>query len=373
MKFIAYYRKSTESEDRQLLSLDAQEREALQLSEKYNLNVVKTFKESMSAKSAGRPLFNEMIKMIQAGKADGIVCWKLDRLARNFIDGGLVIDMLQHGIIQEIQTSEGVFRPGDDVTLLALKFGVANQYSRNLSVDVKRGNREKLAHGGWPGPAKFGYKNDKAEKTIVVDPIKSKYVIRMFELYSTGSYGFKEISQILFDEGLRTGTGKKFFSGNIHRLMDEPFYYGMMLRDGKLHPGNHTPIISKELYDKVQDVLHNRHRPRPKNHFFPLRGFMTCEKCGCALTASLKKGHAYYYCTNGKGICSEHKTYMRENTLYPIVASLMEKLNIDEEAIEMMHQSAKEDIGLDAEILHFHSNHPQNPSKRSHSQRKQTA
>ena len=95
MKYIAYYRKSTEAEDRQLLSLDSQEREALSLAEKHNLTITKTFKESMSAKSSGRPLFNEMMKMIQSGKADGIICWKLDRLARNFIDGGLIIDLLQ--------------------------------------------------------------------------------------------------------------------------------------------------------------------------------------------------------------------------------------------------------------------------------------
>ena len=343
MKYIAYYRKSTENEDRQLLSLDGQEREALMLAERHNLTIIKTFKESMSAKSTGRPLFNEMMKMIQTGKADGIICWKLDRLARNFIDGGLIIDLLQHGVIQEIQTSEGVHRPGDDVMLLAIKFGMANQYSRNLAVDVKRGNREKLARGGWPCFAPFGYKNDKANKTIVVNEEKAKYVVRAFELYSTGSYGLKDIAKILYDEGLRTGTGGKFLFGNIRRFIDNPFYCGLMRRDDKLYVGNHEPLITKDLFDKTQDVLHNRHRPRPQNHFFPLRGFMTCEKCGCALTATIKKGHHYYYCTNGRGKCDEHKTYLRENTLYPIVAGLFENLNIDEETIQLLYESAQEE------------------------------
>jgi DNA invertase Pin-like site-specific DNA recombinase len=346
MKFVAYYRKSTESEDRQLLSLDAQEREALFLADKNTLTIAKTFKESMSAKSPGRPLFNEMMKLIQSGKIDAIVCWKLDRLARNFIDGGLIIDLLQRGVIKEIQTSEGVHRPGDDVMLLAIKFGMANQYSRSLSVDVKRGNREKFARGGWPGRAKFGYENDKGDKTVYPDG-DAPYVIRAFELYATGSYSFKDIAGILYEEGLRTGTGKKVPGGNIHRFISDPFYYGMMRKYGRLQAGNHTPLISKDLFDQAQRVLENKNRPRPQNHFFPLRGFMYCEDCGCMLTASLKKGHQYYYCTNGKGICSEHKTYLREKTLYPIVASLFEKITIDEEMVEMLYLSAKEDTELE--------------------------
>ena len=349
LKYILYCRKSTESDDRQVLSLDSQEKELLALAEKLGIKVVKVLRESKSAKAPGRPVFDEMMKVFENGKADAIICWKIDRLTRNPVDGGRIQWLLQNNKIKQIQTFEKNFLPTDNVLLMSIEQAMASQYIRDLAINVKRGQRAKLEKGWWPGFAKFGYKNDKANKTIIVDDYKSKYVIRAFELYSTGSYGFKEISQILFDEGLRTGTGKKFVAGNIHRLMDEPYYYGMTLRDGKLYESKHTPLISKELFDKVQDVLHNRNRPRPKNHFFPLRGFMTCEKCGCALTASLKKGHQYYYCTNGKGICSEHKTYLRENTLYPIVASLMEKLNIDEEVIEMMYQSAKEDIGLDAE------------------------
>lgn len=219
--------------------------------------------------------------------------------------------------------------------------------NRAGSVNVKRGNKEKLNSGGWPGTAPFGYLNDKLTKTIILDPVRAKYLVRAFELYATGSYGFKQISQILHDEGLRTNTGRKFFSGNIHRFIDNSFYCGLMMRGGKLYQGNHEPLVSKELFDQAQDVLHNRNRPRPKTHFFPLRGFMTCEVCGCSLTASLKKGHHYYYCTNSKGNCPEHKTYMREKTLYPIVGSLFEKLNLDEEVIEMMYRSAKEETGYD--------------------------
>jgi DNA invertase Pin-like site-specific DNA recombinase len=209
LKFILYCRKSTESDDRQVLSLDSQEKELLALAEKLQIKVVKVFRESKSAKAPGRPVFDEMMKIFDSGKADAILCWKIDRLTRNPLDGGRIQWLLQNNKIKCIQTFEKCYYPNDNVLLMSIEQAMANQYIRDLAVNVKRGQRAKLEKGWWPGFAKFGYKNDKANKTIVVDEYKSKYVIRAFELYATGSYGFKEIANILFDEVLRTGTGKK--------------------------------------------------------------------------------------------------------------------------------------------------------------------
>ncbi len=361
LKFILYCRKSTDTDDKQILSLDSQENELKELVKKENYQIVEVLRESMSAKAPGRPIFNEMLKKIKAGKADAILCWKIDRITRNPIDSGQLQWLLQNSIIKLIRTYEKSYLPTDNAILMGVESSQSSQFIRDLSENVKRGNRAKLEKGEWTCRALFGYKNDKVNKKIIIDPVKSKYAIRAFELYSTGSHSFKEISDILYDEGLRTnGKRGKYFKGSIHKFIDNPFYYGLMLRDGKLYPGNHTPLITKELFDKVQDVLHDRHRPRPQNHFFPLRGFLKCEKCGCALTSAVKKGHHYYYCTNGRGNCSEHKKYLRENTLYPIIASLFEKMNIDEEAIEMMYQSAKEqcehDFDYSESILTTHKN-----------------
>ena len=351
MKFVLYCRKSTESDDRQVLSLDSQEKELLALAERLGLEIVKIFRESKSAKAPGRPVFNEMLKFVSSGKAEAILCWKVDRLTRNPIDSGQIQWLLQNGNIQRIQTFEKNFLPSDNVLLMSIEQGMASQYIRDLSSNIKRGNRAKLEKGEWPNRAPFGYLNDKATKNICINPVNSKYVVRAFELYSTGSYSFKQISEILFNEGLRALTGKKFFSGNIYRLVKSSFYCGIMERDGKLYLGTYPPIISKDLFDKVQEVIHNKNRPRSKTHFFPLRGFLVCGNCGCSLTACLKKGYDNYYCTNSKGVCTEHKTYMRENTLYPIVASLLKKLYLDEELIDILYASAKEKLGLDDEYL----------------------
>jgi DNA invertase Pin-like site-specific DNA recombinase len=342
MKYILYCRKSTDTEDRQVLSLDSQERELLDIAKRHNLSVVKVLRESMSAKSAGRPIFDQMMKMIDSGKADAILCWKLDRLARNFVDGGKVIDNLQKSVIKEIRTYEAAHIPSDNVLLLAVQLGMANQYIRDLSVNVKRGNREKLSRGEWPNHAPFGYLNDKATKTITIDPIRSKYVPRAFDLYITGSHGFQDISDILYAEGLRTRSGGKVLKSHVQRILGSVFYTGLMERDGKYYNGNHQPLVSKDIFDQAQDVMHYRIHPKPQHLFFPLRGFLTCETCGCALTASLKKGHQYYYCTNGKQKCDEHKGYMRETYLYEKVSNLFEMLDFSERKIEIMYQAAKE-------------------------------
>src|SRR3989344_5201525 len=291
MKYIIYCRKSIEAEDRQVLSLESQEKELVDIAERNNLNVVKVFHESMSAKSVGRPIFNQMMKMVLSGKADGILCWKLDRLARNFIDGGQIIDSLQRGIIKEIRTHESIHYPNETGFILAMQFGMANQYSRDLSTNVKRGNRAKLERGGWPNHAPYGYLNDRATKTVLVDNNSAHHIKRIFELYGSGGHHLREVAKILYEEGFRTHTGKMIRSGYVHRIIKNPFYYGMMLREGKLYEGKHQPIITKNLFDQAQDVLSGKLHPREQTLFFHLRGILKCSNLWCMLSASRKKGH----------------------------------------------------------------------------------
>ncbi len=352
MKYIIYCRKSTDSDDRQILSLESQESELKKIAEINNLDIVKVFTESMSAKSQGRPVFNQMLKMIQQGKADAILCWKLNRLARNFIDGGQIIDLLQKGIIKQIKTYEATHNPDENSLILAVNFGMANQFIRDLSVDVKRGNRTKLEKGDYPNRPPVGYLNDKLNKKIIVDEERKKYVVRMFELYSTGGYSFKEISEILFTEGLSSKSGKQIRKDKIQEMLKNPFYYGAMKWNDKLYQGNHTPFIPKHLYDTCQEVGEKRKHPHAEKHFFPLRGFLTCEICGCMYTTTLKKGkYNYYYCTNGKGICDSHKSYMTDNDIYERFVPILEMLTVDEELVEIMYQSALEQSYADNEYF----------------------
>ena len=344
MEYIIYCRKSSEAEDRQVLSIDSQLSELQTLAKRENLKVKKVFKESMSAKAPGRPVFNEMMNYIKENKGEeiGLLVWKLDRLSRNSVDGGVLIWMIDTREIAEIKTYEKVFKnTSDDKFIMNLDFGMSKKFVDDLSVNVKRGNRAKLEKGGWPNRAPLGYLNNKSKNTIVIDKKLSGYVIRMFELCASGKYNFQEISNILFEEGLRTKSGKKVFKSTIQRILNKPFYYGVMERDGKFYKGNHKPLITKELFDKAQLAIQQRNRPKRQTLFFPYRGFINCS-CGCMYTATIKKGHNYYYCTNGKGQCEAHKKYLPSPIAGDLLAQVLEEIKFDEEFIDISYEAYKE-------------------------------
>ena len=150
IRYFLYARKSSESEDRQMASIDSQIAELQKIADEMGLDVADRFSESRSAKGPGRPVFNQMVQRIQAGEASGILCWKLNRLARNPIDGGQISWMLQQGVLKQIQTFGKAYYPTDNVIVMAVELGMANQFIRDLSVDTKRGLRAKADRGWYP-------------------------------------------------------------------------------------------------------------------------------------------------------------------------------------------------------------------------------
>lgn len=342
MKYVIYARKSSEGEDRQVLSLDAQERELLELAHKEGLEIVATFRESMSAKGEGRPVFAEVMQYIAAGYADAILCWKLDRLARNFIDGGRIIDLLQHSKIKEIRTYESIHLPTDNVLMLAVQLGMANQYIRDLSTNVKRGNRQKLSQGGWPHRAGFGYLNDKADKTLIINKKQAPYVARAYQLYVKERQTLKQVTDTLHEEGLRTGTGNKLGKSQVHRILTNRLYTGYTQdQEGVIRKGNHEAIISVSTFNQAQELLNGKSHPRPKRHIYSAQGFLKCQVCSCNITVDTQKTIQYYYCTNGKNMCDQHKNYMRSDYVDGLMSGLFTELQFDEELIEISAEAYK--------------------------------
>ena len=352
MKYILYCRKSQESEDRQVQSLDAQERELKEKASMLGIEIVAVYHESMSAKSLGRPVFAQVIQDIQTGKADSILCWKLDRLARNFIDAGQIIDMLQKSEIKCIQTYERQYLPQDNVLMMAVELGMANQYSRDLSENVKRGNRQKLMEGGWPGSAPFGYRNNKADKTLYVDPDHGKHVQMIYRYYSTGLYSFGQLAKKLYEVGLRSKSGNRVYKGQIQKVLNNTFYHGVIKHNGKHYEGKYEHLVTKELFDQCQLVMNRGSKPRRKKHNFPLAGLLSCAECGCAITAQIQKGYHYYHCTNGKGHCTQKPNYMREELLDKQLVSVFDQISFDDELIELLYESALERLEHEGVINH---------------------
>jgi site-specific DNA recombinase len=332
MKAFIYTRKSSESEERQAMSLDAQVYELTQIAERENIEVVHIYRESMSAKTFGRPLFNEMVQRISNGEVDTVLCWKTDRLSRNPTDSAIIQTLLQQGLIQRIITFDRTYHSNDNVLIFGIEQLMANQYIRELSANVKRGIREKLRRGEWPSVAPYGYRNDKKTKNLIIKPKEAERIVKAYELYATGRYSFSQIAKEL-----------DFDKSQIERMLSRTLYYGMMESNGELYPGTYKPIISKELFDKVQTIKQGVTvtHPRAQKLFFPFRGLMKCAECGCQLTATKKKGlYDYYYCTNGKGFCSQYKNYLTASQVEDMISGALEKISFDEELIDIMYQAA---------------------------------
>ncbi|TSC76392.1 MAG: recombinase [Parcubacteria group bacterium Gr01-1014_29] len=323
MKYFLYARKSTDVEDKQVLSIDAQLSELRALAKQERLNVVEVFVEKKSAKMPGRPVFSEMVARIQKGEAQGIVCWKIDRLARNPVDGGQIQWLLQNSVIAHIQTHDRAYYPADNVLMMSVEFGMANQYIRDLSVNTKRGLREKARQGIYPSSAPLGYLNNPRTKTIVVDRKKAPIIRKAFEMYAENKYRLEDMASFLYQNDLKTHATRRWGNdngGKAHSkdqmtwMLSNIFYYGHFKYGGEVYEGKHTPLIDKKLFDRVQEVLKLRGKKRTlKNSPQAYCGLLSCDSCDSSITAEKQKGHIYYRCTRKKGVCTE--PYVREESL----------------------------------------------------------
>ncbi len=189
MKYVIYARKSTEDEDRQVLSIEAQLVELREFAAKEKLEIVASFEEAKTAKEPGRIKFAEMLSFVENGRAQGILSWHPDRLARNSVDGGCVIHMVDRGLIKSLKFPTFWFEPTPQgLFMLNIAFGQSKYFVDNLRENVKRGLRQKIRNGVWPSWAPIGYLNNPKTRGIDVDPVKAPLVRKLFELYATGNY-----------------------------------------------------------------------------------------------------------------------------------------------------------------------------------------
>lgn len=330
-----------------MLSIPAQLNELNDIAEREGYAIAQIFEESMSAKASGRPVFNDMLSLIQNQKGTSLLVWNVDRLARNMVDGGMLLELMDQGKILEIRTYERTYRnTPDDKFMMSLYFGMAKKYVDDLSVNVKRGNLEKLKRGDWINRAPFGYVNDKATKTIAIDSPRASYVWEIFDLFSTGLHSVQVISDKLYEKGLRTSSGKKVYKSGIRKILNSSFYCGLMESKGQKYIGNHEPLISTELFEKCKEISENRTRTtRPKTLSFTLTGFIKCANCDCAITAEIKKGkYIYYHCTNGKGGCGQRSFSATESDLHKQIATELEDLKISQHMIDIVYKAKLEEL-----------------------------
>lgn len=342
IKYILYARKSSEDKSRQIQSIDDQIKVLKDIANNLGLNIVETLTESKSAKAPNkRPQFTKMMGLIESGEVNGILCWKIDRLFRNPVDGGKISWLLQNSIIKTIRTPEKQYLPEDNVLMIGLEGCMANQFILDLSKNVKRGSKSKAEKGWRPGSAPLGYKNDLLAKTIIKDEDRFDLVKKMWELLLTGTHNPSQIVDIANNEwgfitpSKKNGGNRKLAYSTIYGVFNNPFYYGRYeypVGSGNWYQGQHEPMITEAEFDKAQIILGNKEKPRTSTHDFAFTGMIKCGHCGCSITADEKKkrvksindykSYIYYHCT--------HKRKRIPCPEKPIKLELLEKQIIEE-------------------------------------------
>ncbi len=337
MKYFLYIRKSTDEDDRQVLSLEAQETELKEFALRENLLIAATFRESQTAKEPGRPIFNDMLKRMERGEADGILAWHPDRLARNSIDGGRIIFLIDTGKIKSLKSPTFWFEPTPQGKfMLNIAFGQSKYFVDNLSENTKRGLRQKLRRGELPGYAPLGYLNDLRTHTLVKDPERFRLVRKLFELYATGNYSLKDLRKLITSAGLLSRKKNMLSVSNIQSILSNSFYYGVFKYNGEMYDGKHEPMIPKKLFEACQKVMADRSRPKkPSQKEYPFRNMLVCGECGCAITSETQKGHNYYRCTKKRDKKCSQK-YIREEVLAEEVANEIQKVSLSSAWAEWM-------------------------------------
>ncbi len=368
LKYILYARKSSESDERQVQSIDDQLNHLKSLAKEQGLKIIEIITEKKSAKDPfKRPEFSRMVERIEAGEANGILCWKYDRLTRNPLEGGQLRWFLQQGTIKSIWTSERNYSPEDNVLLLSIEDGMSNQYIRDLSNNVKRGMKSKREKGWYPHRAQRGYINSEknGERVIIKDPDRFDMIQKMWEMILTENYSISDIEEMADKKwGFRTIKtkrmgGVKLTKARLYEMFSSPFYKGIYIKDGIEYKMNHPSMVSTEEWESVQYIIGRKTKPRNKKHNFTFRGPIFCGECGCLITAETKtkkivstgklKKYTYYHCTRRKKDigCSQNKS-IREDVLESQILEELGKITINprftEWALEFLRGSHEVEI-----------------------------
>ncbi len=346
VRYCLYARKSTESEERQVLSIDSQIKEMLLLAEKENLEIVTMKRESHSAKETGqRPVFNEIIEEIKLNKFNGILTWAPDRISRNAGDLGKIVDLMDAGLLEEIRTYGQKFSNNPNEKFLLMILGSqAKLENDNRGVNVKRGLRTRVEMGLWPGVAPLGYLNQKhmdKKCQVIIDPLRAPVIKKMFEKVAYEKYSGRKIYNWLRHElNFYTRGNKPLTLAGIYRILDNQFYHGTFehpKKSGNWYTGKHEPIITQELFEKAQAHI-KRDKIIRENKEFAFTKLFTCGYCGSGISAEEKykllkdTTHAryiYYSCSRARDRNCKNK-YIREEDLITELLKILDKVNINE-------------------------------------------
>ena len=345
---VKYGRVSSKEQEKEGFSIPAQWKLLDRYARSEGLRVVRDFVDIETAKKPGRPGFEEMVKFLKRSAVRVLLVEKTDRLYRNLKDYVTMDDLnIEIHFVKESVVLSKDSRSSEKF-MHGIKVLMAKNYIDNLSEETKKGMLEKAEQSIYPSFAPLGYRNvmgPNGKRIVETDPDVAPIIKQIFQWYTTGNYSISEVTQRAEAAGLVSRGSKKSISkSNIHSLLRKRFYTGSFDWNGKTYKGSHEPLISIELFDRVQEILDGRYMTKQKvsRHEFAFSGLVSCGHCGCALVAERKKGkYVYYHCTGNKGKCIE--PYAREEVLEKCFADLLKGLVFDDEVmdwvVEALHQS----------------------------------
>lgn len=343
MRYVLYARKSSESEERQVQSIDDQRRVMMEFAAARGLDIVEEITESKSAKAPGqRPGFERLTSLIERGKADAILCWQVNRLTRNPIDAGKLSWLLQNGVLRCIQTPDKQYLPSDNVLLFSIETGTATQYILDLKKNVARGTGTKVAAGWAPQRAPEGYRNNLYDHTIEADGERFALIQRAWKLVASGTHTPAHVLRLLNDEwGYRTrpthkGGGKPLSRSAGFKVFDSIFYAGYFRHGGQTYPGKHPAMVTLSEFEEAQRRTKAASgKAHIQKHTFAYAGLMRCGRCGLGITAERQSGQygtgnwVYYHCANRSGVCT--KKSIREDVLEREIDACLSRITITDE------------------------------------------
>jgi site-specific DNA recombinase len=292
---------------------------------KNNLTINHWYEERQTAAKRGRPVWNQMLKLLRQGKADGVVIHKIDRSARNLKDWADLGELIDQGIEVHFANESLDLNSRGGRLSADIQAVVAADYIRNLREEAKKGIYGRLKQGFLPSRAPIGYLDNGSAKPKTIDPERGPLVRRAFELYASGRFTINPLVEELYLFGLRNLNDGKVTRNGLSTILNNPFYVGLIRikKTGQVFEGNHEPLISKKLFEDAQDMLQGRFNTRTKIHDFLFRRYVTCKGCGYSLIGERQKGYVYYRCHTKT--CN--MTGIREEEIAAFVDQSLQKLS----------------------------------------------
>ncbi len=351
IKIVIFCRVSSREQEVDGYSLPAQEKllNEYALKQGYNPKEIKLFSISESASGKKqRNFFLNMLSYVKEHKIEILLCEKVDRLTRNLRDATDMNDWLNENPNHQIHfVKENVVLSRDSKSnekfIWNIKVSVAQYYIDNLSEEVKKGQKEKLAQGWLPTTPPVGYitTGDKGHKIHVIDEEKAPLAIKMFEYYASGNYSVKQLTAKMAKEGLRNRHGHKIVMSRIHELLQNPFYIGKNRWNGIITQGEHECLIDKDLFERVQRRLKGKGGPVYSKHFFLFNKLIKCGECSGTITWEIHKNIIYGHCHHFKA-CSQ-STWAKEFDIEIELAQVLEELEVKNKRIQTwIHKALKE-------------------------------